>query len=166
MAITHRQSHPHGPREDYPLITGQGHYVDDLKPPAGRPAVLYAAFVRSIYGHALIEQINLNSVRSLEGVFAAHTGEELVQDKPALDVMTVKDLKRSPRKAMAIGRVRYVGDPFAVILADTRYGAQDASDALEVDYSPLPTVIDPEEALSPEAPLLYEELGTNQAYSV
>ncbi len=165
MATTYTQPHAQGPREDYPLIIGQGHYVDDLKPPAGRPAVLYAAFARSIYAHAVIEQINLDSVRSLEGVFAAHTGEELVQDKPALDVMPMKDLKKSPRKAMAIGRVRYVGDPLAVILADTRYGAQDASDALEVDYSPLPTVVDPEEALLPEAPLLYEELGTNQAYS-
>ena len=167
MAIDHLQQHSsQRPREDYPLITGHGHYVDDLKPPIGRPAVLYAAFARSIYSHAIIEHIHLNSVRSLEGVFAAHTGEELVQQKPSLDVLPMKDLKKADRKPMAIGKSRYVGDPLAVILADTRYMAEDASEALEVDYTPLPAVVDPEAALSRDAPLLYEQLGTNQAFSV
>jgi carbon-monoxide dehydrogenase large subunit len=65
------------------------------------------------------------------------------------------------RRPLALDRVRYVGDPVAVVLAEDRYIAEDARDLVEVDYEVLPAVIDPEAALAPDAPLLYEELGSN-----
>ncbi len=153
-------------REDIPLITGRGQYVDDLKPPAGRPPALHLAFTRSMYGHATIQNIDLTAARALAGVTAVYTGVELIDHMPAVDVLPVKDMNNSQRRPMAEHKVRYVGDPVACVLAESAYIAMDASTLVEVDYAPLPAVTDPEAALAPDAPLLYEAFGSNRAFFV
>jgi carbon-monoxide dehydrogenase large subunit len=150
--------------EDYKLITGLGNYVDDLQPASGRPLALYMSVVRSPYAHAEIKHIQLEPARALPGVIAALEGAELVSDMPILDAIPVPGLKKPPRHPMALQRVRYVGDPVVIVLAENPYIARDARDLVEVDYDSLPATSDPEAALAPGAPLLYEELGTNVAY--
>jgi carbon-monoxide dehydrogenase large subunit len=151
-------------REDYTLITGQAHYVDDLKPPQGRPLVLHMAVVRSPYAHANVKSIRLDAALTLPGVVAAFEGVELVSGMRGMDTFMVPGLKKPERRPLAVGRVRYVGDPVAIVLAEDRYVAEDARGLVEVDYEPLPPVTDPEEALASSAPLLYEEFGSNVAF--
>src|SRR5215469_13218179 len=152
-------------KEDYGLITGHSRFVDDLRPPKGRPQALYLAVVRSPYAHARIERIKLDSALALSGVFATFAGAELVKGMRALDYVSLPGLKNTERRLLAVGKVRYVGDPVAVVLADSRYVAVDALELVEVDYTPLQAVVDPEFALDTEAPLLYEEFGTNLAFT-
>lgn len=136
--------------------------MDDLKAPQERPAILHMVVVRSPYAHARIKDINLEAARVLPGVVAAFSGAELVRSMPTLELITsLLGLKVPKRRPLALDRVRYVGDPVAVVLAEDRYIAEDARDLVEVDYEVLPAVIDPEAALAPDAPLLYEELGSN-----
>ncbi len=158
-------SHVHSERrrEDERLITGAGQYVDDIRLPAGRPTALHLAVVRSLYAHATINGINLEAARALPGVVAAFTGEELVSSMPTLPAVPAPGLKVPERRPLAVGRARYVGDPLAVVLAESRAIAADALDLVEVDYAPLPTVADPEAALASDAPLLYEAFGSNVA---
>ena len=164
-------------REDYGLITGRSHYVDDLRPPEGRPAILHMLVVRSPYAHAEIKGMQLEAARALPGVVAAFTGAELVSGMPTIDTMPMPGLKKPERRPLAVGRVRYVGDPVAVVLAENLYVAQDARDLVEVEYNPLPAVSDPEAALAsdanhrkgphptqPPTPLLYDEFGSNVAF--
>src|SRR5438270_12708347 len=152
-------------REDYRLITGSSHYVDDLKPAQGRPPVLYMVVVRSPYAHAKITSIQCERAQSLPGVLAVFQGAELVSGMPVLDTIPVPGLRKPERRPMAIGRVRYVGDPVAVVLAESLYAAMDARDMVEVEYEPLPAVVDLEGALEPGTPLLYDELGSNSAFT-
>src|SRR5712691_3670183 len=151
-------------REDYVLITGRSHYVDDLKSPPGRPPVLHMVVVRSPYAHADIDSIQLDAARSQPGVIAAFQGAELVDGMPTLDTIPVPGLRKPERRPLAVGRVRYVGDPVAVILAESLYTAMDARDLVEVEYELLPAVVDPEAALEPGAPLLYDEVSSNTAF--
>ena len=155
-------------REDYRLITGRSHYVDDLRSPQGRPAVLHMAVVRSPYAHAEISRIALEAARSQPGVIAAFEAAELVNDMPTIDSMPIPPhgLNKPVRRVLAVKRARYVGDPVAVVLAEDLYTALDARDLVEIDYLPLPAVSDPEAALAPGAPLLYDDLGSNVAFNV
>jgi len=152
-------------KEDYGLIIGQARFVDDLRPPEGRPQALYMAVVRSPYAHAVIERIKLDAALALPGVVAAFAGSELVNGMRTLDYVPLPGLKNTERRPLAIGKVRYVGDPVAVVLADSRYVAMDALEQVEIDYTPLQAIIDPEAALAKEAPLLYEEFGSNLAFT-
>ncbi len=150
--------------EDVRLITGHAHYVDDLRSLAGRPAALHMVVVRSLYAHAELKNIDLQAAKARPGVVAAFASTELLNDMRPLETMSLPGLKKPERRALALGRVRYVGDPVAVILADSLYSAEDARDLVEVDYEPLPSVTDPEAALAAGAPLLYTELGSNSAF--
>ncbi|HWZ20840.1 MAG TPA: xanthine dehydrogenase family protein molybdopterin-binding subunit [Ktedonobacteraceae bacterium] len=152
-------------KEDFELITGQARFVDDLRPPKGRPQALYMAVVRSPYAHAAIESIRLGAALAITDVVAAFTGSELVNDMRTLDYVPLPGLKNTERRPLAIGKVRYVGDPVAVVLAGSRYVAMDALEQVEVDYSPLQAIIDPERALAKDCPLLYEEFGSNMAFT-
>ena len=152
-------------REDYEPITGRSRYVDDLRSPAGRPAPLHIVFVRSPYAHAVITSIQLDAARALPGVIAAFEGAELVQHMPALPTIPLPGLQKPERRPMAVQRVRYVGDPVAVILAENLPAAEDARDLIEIDYDMLPAVADPEAAIEPGAPLLYDEIGSNVAFT-
>jgi carbon-monoxide dehydrogenase large subunit len=152
-------------KEDYGLITGQSHFVDDLRPPDGRPPALYMAVVRSPYAHAEIKYIQLDAALALPGIVAAFEGAELVNGMRTLDYVPVPGIQKTERRPLAVGRVRFVGDPVAVVLAKSVYAAEDARDLVEVDYAPLPVVTDPVAALAPDAPLLYQEFGSNVAFS-
>ena len=153
-------------REDYRLLTGSGCYVDDLRAPKGRPPALYMVAARSPYAHAEITDIRMDAARSVPGVVATFASRELVSDLPSVDPLPlpIPGLKKPTRKAMAIGRARYVGDPIAVVLAENLYSALDARDLIEVDFEPLPAVIDPEDALASDATILYDEFGSNAAF--
>src|SRR2546429_5906865 len=145
-------------REDIEPITGHSHYVDDLRSPAGRPSALHMVVVRSPYAHAEIKGIRLDAARALPRVFAAFTSQELVSDMRPMDVIPMPGLKKPERRPLAIGRVRYVGDPVAVVLAENLYAAEDARDLADVEYEPLSAVTNPAAALAPCAPLLYDEV--------
>ncbi|GAC1467142.1 MAG: molybdopterin-dependent oxidoreductase [Ktedonobacteraceae bacterium] len=154
-------------KEDYELITGRSSYVDDVRIAQERAPVLHMVVVRSPYAHAKITHIDLEAARALPGVVAALSGAELVKNLATLELITtLPGLKVPERRPLAIDCVRYVGDPVAVVLAEDRYVAQDAHDLIEVDYDLLPAVIDPEAALEPDAPVLYDELGSNVAIQI
>jgi carbon-monoxide dehydrogenase large subunit len=152
-------------REDPRLITGQAIYVDDIK----LVGMLHMAILRSPYGHARIKEIKTEAARALPGVVAVYTAEDL---KGKVGLMSVGVLlaphiekgmgRRGP---LAEGKVRFYGDPVSVVIAQDPYIARDALDLIEVDYEPLPAAIDVEQAMRPDAPVLYEEFGTNLAYS-
>jgi carbon-monoxide dehydrogenase large subunit len=152
--------------EDYELITGHSHYVDDLRASSGRPPMLHMVAVRSPYAHAKILSLNLEAAKALPGVIGTFASSELVSDMPSLASFPAPGLKKAERKALALNKVRYVGDPVAVVLAENPYVALDARDLVEVEYEPLPAISDPEAAFDSRAPLLYEELGTNIAFHV
>src|SRR5437879_10571225 len=146
-------------REDPRLITGQSTYVDDIK----IPGMLHMAVVRSPYGHARINSINADAARNHPGVLAVYTAEDLkgAVGNIAIAVPLGKIAEgMGNRGALAEGKVRFYGDPVAVVIADDRYTARDAKDLIEVDYEPLPAAIDLEKAMQPDAPILYEEFGT------
>src|SRR5712691_7344061 len=152
-------------REDYEPITGRSRYVDDLRPLPGRPPALHMLMVRSPYAHARITSIKLAAAHSLPGVIAAFERAELVSDMPSLFAMPMLGLKKPERRPLAVGIARYVGDPVAVILAESLSAAEDARGLVEIDYEMLPAVTDPEAALEPGTTLLYEEFGSNIAFT-
>jgi 2-furoyl-CoA dehydrogenase large subunit len=141
--------------EDLRLLRGRGRYADDL--PVS-PRTLNAAILRSPHAHAEIEKIDIAQARSMPGVAAVITGEDVSQHCDPFLVALRQPLHQWP---LAVGRVRYVGEPVAVVIADDRYLAEDAVDAVLVTYKPLPAVIDSEEAASETAPLVHVEAGTN-----
>jgi len=153
-------------REDYKLITGSGGYVDDLRSPEGRPPALYMVVVRSPYAHARITGIHVDEARNMPGIVAVFESAELVNNLPSVETfpLPIPGLKKPTRKALAIGQVRYVGDPIAVVLAENLYAGFDARDLVEVDYEPLAVVIEPEDAPAADAPVLYDEFGSNVAF--
>jgi aerobic carbon-monoxide dehydrogenase large subunit len=152
-------------REDPRLITGEATYVDDIK----LVGMLHMAVLRSPYGHARINSINTEAARNYPGVVAVYTAEDLkggVQAVPVAVPLGKIAEGMGVRLPLAEGKVRFYGDPVAVVIADDRYTARDARDLIEVDYEPLPAVVDVEKAMQPDAPLLYEEFGTNVPFSM
>ena len=151
-------------REDPRLITGQATYVDDIK----LTGMLHMAVLRSPYGHARINSIDTAAARQHPGVVAVYTAEDLKGIVGSIPVaVPVGHIAEGMgvRGPLAEGKVRFYGDPVAVVIASDRYVARDARDLIEVDYEPLPAAIDIEKAMQPGAPLLYESFGTNIALS-
>ncbi len=153
-------------REDPRLITGQATYVDDMK----MLNMLHMAVLRSPYGHARITSINTEEARNHPGVIAVYTAEDLkgkVGNIPvAVALPPYIDKGMGRRGPLAEGKVRFYGDPVAIVIADDKYTARDAIDLIDIDYEPLPAAIDLEKAMQPDAPLLYEEYGTNVALPI
>lgn len=150
--------------EDERLITGRGQFVDDVRLP-DRPPMLHAAFVRSPYAHADITGINLERAQAQPGVVAALSGADLMEALHPFQIgVPLPGLKTPERRPLAVGRVRYVGDPVAVILAETPEAAESAVGLVEIEYAPLPVAVDVEAAMAPDAPLLYDDLGSNIAF--
>jgi carbon-monoxide dehydrogenase large subunit len=154
-------------KEDQRFLTGRGQYVDDI----ALPNVAYAAFVRSPHAHALISKIDTSRARAMPGVLQVLTGEDWVKaglgSSPVLWTVTSRDgspMKSAPRPILTAGRVRHVGDTFAVVIADTRAQAQDAADALDVTYQPLAAIADTAKALDRDAPLVHEQFRSNLVY--
>src|SRR6266567_1652355 len=165
MGISAMLGSPIKRREDPRLITGQATYVDDIK----IPGMLYMAVLRSPYGHARITSINTDAARQYPGVKAVYTAADM---KGAVGNVAVAVPLGKMGEGMGIhgplaeGKVRFYGDPVAVVIADDRYTARDARDLIDIDYEPLPAAIDVEKAIRSDAPILYEEFGTNVPFGM
>jgi aerobic carbon-monoxide dehydrogenase large subunit len=132
-------------KEDQRFVTGQGRYVDDLN----RPGQAYAYFLRSPHAHATIRSIDAEAAKIMPGVIAVLTGEDLAGDKVGGLIcgwmIHSKDgtpMKAGPHPPLAQGKVRYVGDHVAVVVAETLSQAKDAAEAIMVEYDVLPAVVD------------------------
>ncbi|WP_024888965.1 xanthine dehydrogenase family protein molybdopterin-binding subunit [Luteimonas huabeiensis] len=143
--------------EDAALLSGRGRYFDDIGTP---PGTLHAAIARSPHGHARIVRIDASRARALPGVAAVLTGEDVRALTASLVVGVKAPIECWP---IAIDRVRYVGEPVAVVVARDRYLAEDALELIEIEYEALPAVVDPQAAAADGAPVLHEGLGGNIA---
>jgi aerobic carbon-monoxide dehydrogenase large subunit len=144
--------------EDPRLLTGLGGYVDD-RAVAG---LLHVAFRRSDHAHARIGAIDTADARAAPGVAAVFTAADLDPSvKPLRATSRMKGYYATPIRALACDKVRYVGEPVAGIVAQSRYLAEDAAERVAIDFTPLPHAADPAEAARPGAPLLHAEAGTN-----
>ena len=150
--------------EDGRFLTGRGRYVADLD----AAGCLHGYFLRSPHAHARIERIDLTRAGSLPGVHGVYTAADLAADGlgPLPCMAAVKPLIVPPRPALAEGRVRHVGDPVAFVVADSEDIAREAAEAIEIDYDPLPSVVDGRAALAPRAPEVWPEAPGNCAYRV
>ena len=143
-------------KEDPALLSGRGRYADDLPVPAG---TLHAHVIRSPHAHAEIVHIDATRALAHDGVWAVLTGEQVRKiSEPFLAPIKTPVQQWS----LAVERVRYVGEPVALVVAENRYIAEDAAELVDVGYAPLAAVIDPIAACAGDAPLLHPEAKTNQ----
>jgi 2-furoyl-CoA dehydrogenase large subunit len=143
--------------EDERLLRGTGRYIDDMAPCAGCKV---AAIVRSPHAHALIRHIDVTDALQVPGVVGVITGADARRELRPFSVGVPAPVAYYP---IAIEKVRFVGEPVAVVVADNRYIAEDAAELVQVEYEPLPTVMDLEAAIKPESALLHENVGSNIA---
>ncbi len=155
-------------KEDHRFITGKGHYTDDLN----RPGQAYAYFLRSPHAHATIKSIDSKAAAKMPGVLAVLTGADAAADKVSAHIcgwtVTSKDgspMKAAPSPALAHGKVRYVGDEVAVVIAESRAQARDAAEKIIVDYGVLPAVVDPKAAAKPGAPQIHDLAPNNTVFN-
>jgi carbon-monoxide dehydrogenase large subunit len=155
-------------REDRRLLTGQGQYVPDLV----LPKMLHAVLVRSPLAHARIRSIDLTQARVAPGVVSALSGLDLLQMLPPIPegqialppkwTTQIQHKFLNPQQPLlAHDKVRHVGEAFAIIVAETRYQAEDAAELVEYDFEELPAVVDPEAGLKPGAPIVHDRFNTN-----
>ncbi|HEX5319976.1 MAG TPA: xanthine dehydrogenase family protein molybdopterin-binding subunit [Stellaceae bacterium] len=154
-------------REDYRFVTGQGTYTDDIN----RPGQLHAYILRSPHAHAAIRGIDTKAAASAPGVEAVFTGADMAKDAigglPCGWLVNSKDgspMKEPPHPVLADGRVRHVGDPVAVVIADTLANARDAAEKIAVDYAVEPAIIDGAAALKAGAAQVWPEAPGNICY--
>ncbi len=155
-----------GRLEDARMLTGKGRYVSDWN----LPGQAHGSFVRSDRPHARILSIDASAARAMPGVIAVFTGDdtkaENYQGMPAFAPMKGRngtDLIIPHRPTLALGRVRYVGEPIAMVVAETAAQAQDAAEAVMIDYEELPAVLDAKDAVKPGAPLVHDDVPGNRA---
>ena len=151
-------------KEDAALLTGQAKFVDDMS----LPGMVWMAVVRSPYAHARIANVNVDGALAHRGVIAAFSGEELADQWQAslpCAWLPTEDTNQPNHRPLAVDEARYVGDGVAVVIAESRGEARDAAELVQVEYDPLPTVVDAEKALEDGAPLVHEEFGTNRCYT-
>ncbi|HSL45558.1 MAG TPA: xanthine dehydrogenase family protein molybdopterin-binding subunit [Anaerolineales bacterium] len=154
--------------EDPRLLTGQALYVDDVD----LPNMLHAAFLRSPYAHARINNIDVSQARERAGVVAIFTANELgdywkpgpllVSPPPVKDIV----FNEKTQVPLAKDKVKFAGEPIVMVLAESRYIAEDALADIQVDYEPLEAVVDMEKALTAESPIIHDEIGSNVAAHV
>jgi len=154
-------------REDMRFLTGQGNYVDDI----ARPGQVYAYFVRSPHAHAKLGKIDKAATLTAPGVLAVFTGDDVAADKvggmPCGWVVKGKDgqpNKAPAHPALAQGSVRHVGDPVALVVAESYAQAKDAGEKMAIDYQPLAAVVAGPDALKAGAPLLHADAPDNLCY--
>ena len=148
--------------EDPVLVQGQGKYTDDLN----LPGQAYAVFVRSRNGHGIIKNIDTAAAKGMPGVLGVYTGKDLTAYGTMKCVVPFKnrdgsEMKKPPRHSLHSDKVRFVGDPIAVVVAETMMQAKDAAEAVEVDIEELPSVTKLSEADKPGAPQLYDDVPNN-----
>ena len=154
--------------EDPRLLTGHAQFIDDLD----LPGMLHIAFLRSIHAHARIRGIDVARARQ-RGVVAVYTADDLgdywqpgpllVAPPPVKKLLAFNDRMQVP---LAKNKVRHVGEPVVMVVAESRYIAEDALDDIDVDYEPLPVAAEMESALAPDAPRVHDDLGSNVAAHV
>jgi carbon-monoxide dehydrogenase large subunit len=154
--------------EDARLLTGQALFVDDVQ----LPGMLHAAFLRSSYAHARIKGIDVSAALQRPGVTAVYTARDLgdywkpgplLVSPPPVPGRIFNERTQVP---LAKDKVRFVGEPIAVVIAESRYIAEDALTDILVDFEPLPAVVDLEKALESGAALVHEDVGSNVAAHV
>jgi len=150
--------------EDPRLLVGKGRYVADLSV----PGMLEACVVRSPYAYARIQGIDGYAARAVRGVVAIFTSTDLPHDLPPIPMRLTpaQELAHALQWPLARDTVRYMGEPVAVIVAATRYAAEDAAEQLLVEYDPLPAVASVQAALKQDAPLLHPLLGSNDVHVI
>ncbi|MGN6335525.1 xanthine dehydrogenase family protein molybdopterin-binding subunit [Mycobacterium sp.] len=141
-------------KEDARLVTGQTNWTDNIV----LPGMLHMAFVRSPMAHARITSVDLSAARGMPGVIAAFSGADFADEQGSMPCVwpVTEDIVMPGYPPMAIDEVRYVGDIVACVAARDRYAAADAAAAVEVDYDPLPPVLDMRQALSEDSPKVHE----------
>jgi carbon-monoxide dehydrogenase large subunit len=150
-------------KEDARLITGQTNWTDNIR----LPGMLHMAFVRSPYAHAKITGVDLSGARSMPGVLAAFSGADLAAEQGSLPCAwpVTEDIVIPAHPPMAVDEVRYVGEAVAVVVARDRYAAADAVGAVDVDYEPLPPVLDMRDALKDGSPKVHDTGNTSYVFN-
>jgi len=153
-------------KEDARFLTGTGQYTDDV----ALPNQTQAFFLRSPHAHATIRGIDVSKAKAAPGVVAVYTAADLegVNGLPCGWLITSVDgtpMKEPPHPVLAKGKVRYVGDPVALVVAETRDQAKDAAELIDVDYDVLPAVVNAVDALKPGAPQIHDEAPGNKCYT-
>ncbi len=154
-------------KEDYRFLTGAGQYTDDVV----LPGQTYAYFLRSAHAHATIRGINTTRARSAPGVVGIFTGEDLAAAKVGglpcgwlITDVNGQPMKEPPHPPLAQGKVRYVGDHVAVVIAETQHQAKDAAELIEVDYEVLPAIVNAADARKPGAAVVHDAASDNTCY--
>jgi carbon-monoxide dehydrogenase large subunit len=151
-------------KEDAKLITGQARFVDDLT----LSGMVYVVVVRSPHAHARIRSVDVSKARAAEGVIAAFSGQDLAEEWAGPLPMAwpvTEDINNPPHWPLSKDKARHVGDGVAVVVAESRALAKDAAELVEVDYEPLPAVVDVEAAMAEGAPIVHDDFGTNHCYT-
>jgi carbon-monoxide dehydrogenase large subunit len=153
--------------EDPRILTGRGRYVDDVS----LPGMLHAAFVRSVVPHGRLLGVDVSAARDMPGVVAVYTGQDIkarttpVQAGALLGINQMPGMKTPLYDALATDKVRFVGDPIALVVAESRYIAEDACELIVDDCEMLEPVVTYEDALDPSRPPIFDELGDNIAFT-
>jgi aerobic carbon-monoxide dehydrogenase large subunit len=152
--------------EDPRLLTGGALFVDDVN----LPEMLHAAFLRSDYAHARIKSIDTSQAAALPGVVGVFTAEDMGEDwepgpplvspPPTLENVTFHSRRQVP---LVKDKIRHAGEIIAVVVAESRYIAEDAVEEIQIDYEPLPAVVNLEKSLQPDSPLVHDDLDSNLA---
>jgi carbon-monoxide dehydrogenase large subunit len=150
--------------EDLRLITGRGRYTDDVT----LPRITHAFVLRSTVAHARIKRVDTSAARRMPGVLLVATGEDVrsdgLGDLPCVTPLVNRDgtpRHDTPRPVLALGKVRHVGQPVALIIAETLAAARDAAEAIDVEYEPLPAVTEARDAVAAGAPQLFDQIPGN-----
>lgn len=145
-----------GPR----LLRGEGRFTGNIR----HPDLLHTAFVRSTMAHADILSIDTAEAKAIPGVVAVFSNDDFTGVVNPINIVGPPELLGSPFTALTSGKVRTVGEPIAIVVARSRQAAADGAASVAVEYESLPAVVDMHDASAPDAPLLFEELGTNVVY--
>jgi len=153
-------------KEDARFLTGSGQYTDDIT----LPHQTYAVFVRSPHAHAKVRKVDTSRAKAAPGVVAVFTGADLqgVGGLPCGWLITSLDgtpMKEPPHPVLAQGKVRYVGDRVALVVAESVHQAKDAAELVDVDYEVLPAVVNPADAIKPGAPVVHDIAPDNRCYT-
>src|SRR3954452_13978162 len=154
-------------KEDDRFLSGRGHYTDDIN----RPGQLYAVIRRSDRPHARLLGVDTAAAQAAPGVVAVYTGADLdaasVGGLPCGWQIHNKDgspMKEPKHPVLAVGKVRHVGDPVAVVIAETRQQAKNAAETIDIQYEDLPAFATMKEAIAPGAALLHDDAPENVCY--
>ena len=150
-------------REDPRLVQGLSHYVDDIK----LVNTLHCTFLRSDYAHADIKSIDTEAAENLSGVVKVITGSDIAGKVGSIPCAAeIEGLKVPDHPALAVDRVRFVGEPIAAVVATDPYVARDALDLIEVEYDELPAVVDLDAAIESDSTVIYDEYDDNIAFTM